>query len=385
LGSTAFFLCAQVLPAFAAPVAVSRLDRRPPRRVLPTLYATEAVLFGVLAWMTTRFSLVPVLTLALLDGIVAIVSRSLARTATVEVLTGSDLLHDGNAVTNGAFAICFMAGPAIGGVVVAAGGTAAALLANCALFAGIAVLLALTVLPSPAFQAGSSSGRLRAGLDHVRRSPALRTLLSLQTVGMVFFTISVPVEVVFAQRTLHVGAAGYGAMVSAWGFGTVVGSAAYARWRRASARVLIAASAAALGVGLTVMAVAPSIEVAVIGAALGGMSNGVEMVAAQTAVQLRTPPAWMALVMSLNQAVWQATPGLGILLGGTIATLADPRVAFGVAAVGSFAFTVVAWVALAPSRFAPPPTAEERRAARAGGLADSEADRSAAPAREKIA
>jgi len=57
-----------------------------------------------------------------------------------------------------------------------------------------------------------------------------------QGAGVVAFTISVPVEVVLAQHSLHAGAAGYGAMLSGWGAGAVVGSAAYARWRRVHAR-----------------------------------------------------------------------------------------------------------------------------------------------------
>ena len=65
----------------------------------------------------------------------------LARTATVDVLRPADLLHEGNAVSNAVFSVCFMAGPAIGGVVVAAGGTIAALLANCGLFAAMALVL----------------------------------------------------------------------------------------------------------------------------------------------------------------------------------------------------------------------------------------------------
>ena len=52
---------------------------------------------------------------------------------------------------------------------------------------------------------------------------------------MVLFTISFPVEVVFAQHSLHAGPRGYGALLSAWGAGAVVGSAVYARWRRSPA------------------------------------------------------------------------------------------------------------------------------------------------------
>src|SRR5204863_8516552 len=136
-----------------------------------------------------------------------------------------------------------------------------------------------------------------------RATTPLRRRISLQAIGVVFFTLSIPVEVVFAQRTLHSGAGGYGALMSAWGAGAVAGSAAYARWRRKSARVLIGASAAALACGFAVMAAAPTIGVAVVGAALGGASNGVEIVAMRTALQERTEVRWMAIVVALNESI----------------------------------------------------------------------------------
>jgi predicted MFS family arabinose efflux permease len=329
---------------------VARIDQRAPRRMLPVLYALEGILFGVLAWMTARFSLVPVLALALADGIVAIVARALARTATVHVLRPADLLHEGNAVTNAVFSVCFMTGPLIGGVVVVAGGTVAALLVNCGLFAVIAVILASTSgLPGAVLEAEPAAGRLRSALDHVRRDRVLKWLLVLQGAGLAAFTISIPVEVVFAQHSLHAGAGGYGALLSGWGAGAVVGSAAYARWRRRSARILLALSGATLAVGFALMAAAPSLAVAVVGAAIGGIGNGIESVAAKTVVQEYTPLRWMALVMSLSEAVNQAAPGIGILLGGVIAELANPRLAFVIAGAGSLAFAAAVWVVLRPS------------------------------------
>jgi MFS family permease len=112
--------------------------------------------------------------------------------------------------------------------------------------------------------------------------------------------------------------------------------------------VLNAGGAAALGVGFVVMATAPSLVVAVIGSALAGIGNGVESVAARTTIQERTPDRWMARVMGLNEAITQAAPGVGIVLGGLIAALTGPRVAFAVAGAGSLAITGVVWVVLRP-------------------------------------
>jgi MFS family permease len=360
LGSAAFFLCSQFVPALVSPLIVARVAGHGPRRLLPGFYLLEAILFGVLAWMSAHFSLVPVLAVALVDGAVALSARVLSRAATVEVLRPLDLLHEGNASTNFVFTIGFMAGPALGGVVVATGGTVAALLVNCALFAGVTLVLAATAdLPNAnpeETREGSAWQRLWRAVAHVRADPAARCLLILQGVGMVVFTISTPVEVVFAQHTLHAGAGGYGAMLSGWGAGAVVGGAAYARWRRRSGRGLITLSAAALAAGFAIIAAAPGIVVAVAGSAVAGSGNGVGFVAERTMLQEYTPQRWMSLVMSLNESLSQATPGLGFLLGGTLAYLADPRAAFAVAAAGSVVFTASAWILLGPARIGPPPT-----------------------------
>ena len=241
LGSTSFFLCSQVLPAFVAPiVGGSRLDRRLPGGCCRRCTRSREYCSRRWRGWPSRFSLAPVLALALADGVVAVVARTLARTATTAVLSGPDLLHEGNAVTNAAFSLCFMRGPAIGGAVVVAGGTVAALLANCGSVRGDRRGPGGHRPAGRPIRGGrDTGGRLRAGVRHVRRSRPLRTLLSLQAVGMVFFTISIPIEVVFAQHSLHAGAGGYGALMSSWGVGAVVGSAAYARWRRKSARILI--------------------------------------------------------------------------------------------------------------------------------------------------
>jgi MFS family permease len=346
LGSAAFFICSQFLPAVMSPALVARLDFHAMRRVLPVLYAVEAVLFAILAWFTHHFALVPVLVLTFLDGAIAAAARSLAAAARTQILKPLDLLHEGNAVSNFGFSGAFMLGPVLGGLVVAAGGTVAALLVNCGLFAGIALVLSLTVLPEARPPKGSGLRRLMDGVGHVRRDRLLSRLLTVQAVGLVFFTVSIPVEVVYAQHTLDAGPGGYGLLMGAWGLGAVVGSAAYARWRRRSTATLIAASGLSLGAGFAIMAVAPTLAVALAGAALAGMGNGVESIAAKTAVQEQAPDHWMALVMSLNDSISQLAPGLGILLGGVIAAAATSRVAFGVAAAGSLAFALAVPIAL---------------------------------------
>jgi MFS family permease len=350
IGAMAFFLCAQVGPAPLSPWLVARLDRRLPRLVLPALYLLEGVLFIALAWFAHRFDLAAVLALALADGVCALTARSLARAATVSVLNPLGLLGEGNALMNNSFTIVFMVGPAAAGVVVARGGTVPALIATAVLFAVMAASLASAgTLPVPEHDPTPSAGRLRAALQYARSQPAIRNLLGLQAVSLVFFTLSLPVEVVFAERTLHAHASGYGWLLAAWGGGAIVGSVVYGRWHRLPARVLIGLGTAGLCVGFLVMATADGLAVAVVGACISGVGNGVQAVAARTALQEHIDQHWMGMMMGLNESVAQGAPGVGILIGGLLAATAGPRVALAVAGVGAGVVAIASWVVLRPA------------------------------------
>ena len=96
------------------------------------------------------------------------------------------------------------------------------------------------------------------------------------------------------------------------------------------------------------MAAAPVIAVAVVGSVIAGVGNGIESVAARTALQEEVEPQRMALMMGFNESMFQLVPGVGILLGGAIASLAGPRVALAIGAAGSLVVTAVVWVVLRP-------------------------------------
>ncbi len=189
---------------------------------------------------------------------------------------------------------------------VAIGGTVTALLVTSGVFLMMGLTLATTAgLPGPARDRRSSSGRLRAALRYARGAPLVRALLSLQAASMLFLSIPIPVEVVLADHTLHGGAGGYGGLLSAWGAGAVIGSAIYARGRSLPAWSLIALGACCLGVGYVAMSVAPSLAVAIAGAAVAGVGNGTMFVASRTALQEAVETGWMAMMMSLNESIIQ--------------------------------------------------------------------------------
>ncbi len=359
LASTAFFLAAQFLPAFVSPVLVARLDRLAAGLVLAVLYAAQAAVFVALAGAESAYALVPILALVGAAGVVGLAARPIARATTTAMLVPAGLLREGNAVTNAAFAICIMLGPILGGVVVARAGAPTALLVVSAMLACAALTCGRARgLPSAAAESQQTRGRLRSAIAVARRDRLVRRLLLFQAAALVFFSMSVPIEVVFAQHSLKAGAGGYGALLSAWGSGAIVGSAAYARWRELPGWLLIGLGSVSIGVGFLLMAMAPTLLVAIVGAAVGGVGNGVEAVAERTVLQERVEQRWLALTLSLNESIFQALPGVGFVLGGGIAALAGPRVALAVGGLGAVAVGALAPAALRATRTDSPPFSE---------------------------
>src|SRR5437660_1437005 len=119
---------------------------------------------------------------------------------------------------------------------------------------------------------------------------------------------------------------------------------------------MIALGACALGAGFGVMAVAPTLGVAIAGAAIAGIGNGMVFVASRTTLQEAVRPDWMALMMSLTESIIQGLPGVGILIGGALAAIAGPRAALALGAVGSVATGLAVWLGL--RRSAPEPEPE---------------------------
>jgi predicted MFS family arabinose efflux permease len=356
LGSAAFFLCSQALPALVAPMVVGRLDRMSPRRLLPSLYGIEAVLFGVLAWLTHRFLLGPVLGIVVLDGVVALSARSLSSGARTEILKPAGLVREGGALTNVMFSVAYLVGPLLGGAIAALGGTVTALIVNSGIFAVIGLSLLSRTVPDSIVHDGPERGRLRAGLAYARANAAIANVLSVQAIAFALFSIATPIEVVLCIHVLHAGSAGYGGLLAAWGGGAVLGSLIFARWRHSALRVLLIPGAVCLAIGFGLMSISPDIVVALVGGAVAGLGNGVTATGFVVELTAITPQSWVALVTSLNQSLGVLAPGAGIALGGGFAALFGVRAAFGIAGAGCLVVAgLVAWL-LAPSRMPAPVT-----------------------------
>lgn len=344
LATTALFLGTRFLPAFFAPLLVTRAERPPVRVSLPVIYCGEAAAFGGLALLAGAgsFSLGAVTALAAIDGCLALAGRSLTRAVVAALLEPAGELRAGNALLNVAFTGGAAVGPAAAGLVVSGFGVQAALLLDAVSFFAIAwILLTAGRIPQADPEPGRTRERLRAGIAYIRDQQTLRRLLIAQGAAFVFFAAVLPVEVVYAKESLGADDAGYGAMLASWGAGMVLGSLIFARIRESPLPYQLFFSALAVGAAYLFLAAAPSLLLAAVASVLGGAGNGVQWVAAISAVQELTVESMQARVMSVLESVGAAMPGVGFALGGLLAALSDPRWTFFMAGCGVIGIVVV--------------------------------------------
>jgi MFS family permease len=343
LATASLFVGTRFLPALLAPLLVTRAERLPPDVALPVLYCGEVAAFGGLALLVAHFSLAGVIVLAAVDGTLALSTRALTRTMVATLLTPSGELRAGNALLNVAFTGGAAAGPAMAGLAVAGFGVQAALLLDAVSFLVIAAILVTAGgLPRAEPEPGQMRERVRAGVAYIRERTTLKRLLLAQGAAFVFFAAVIPIEVIYAKETLGTGDTGYGIMLASWGVGMVFGSFVFASVRGASLAVLLFFSTLAVGTGYLGLAAAPTLAFACLASVLGGTGNGVQWVAAISAVQELTVAGMQARVMSVLESIGAAMPGVGFAVGGGIAALASPRATFLVAGLGVLAIVALA-------------------------------------------
>jgi predicted MFS family arabinose efflux permease len=350
LATTALFLGTHFVPAALGPALVVRAERTPPRLALPALYVAEAVIYCLLALLASQFSLLAVIVVATLDASVALAGRSVTRGVVAALLSPTGELRSGNAILNIGFTGGAAAGPAIAGVLVAGIGVESALLLGAAGFALMAAIMATTPLPFAEPEEGHWRERFRAGLVYATNREPLRRLLLATGALFVFFTLIIPIWVIYATESVNAGDSGYGALLASWGVGMLFGSLIFASVRRSGFPMLLLISSLTIGVSYLGLSSAPTLITACALAALGGLGNGVMSVSLVSAIQEMTSSSMQARLMSVLESVIAVATGVGFLVGGLVTAGHSARTAFLVAGIG--VLVVLAWASFSLSRTA---------------------------------
>jgi MFS family permease len=236
------------------------------------------------------------------------------------------------ALLNGANAnVARAVGPAIGGLLIALAGPAAAFALNAASFLGVLVVLhrwprPVTERPLGAEPIGQA---IRAGIRYVRSAPSFGNVLVRSALFMVFASGLWALLPALARGPLGLGPNGYGGLLAAVGLGAVIGTAVLPRLRgRLGSGGLVSGAVLVYAAATAVVGLHPSRAAVVVALAAAGLS----WVAVQStlgATALLLVPTWAgARALAWFQLVFMGGQALGAVIWGAVADALGLRAAF---------------------------------------------------------
>lgn len=227
------------------------------------------------------------------------------------------------------FQTASIAGPAIGGVLIATVGLAGAYAVDALSFlATLAALLVMRPLPPLHEAARPGLAAIAEGLRFARRAPSVLASFVIDLNAMIF---GMPTSLfpVLALEVFRVGPEGFGLLAAAPAAGSFV-AALVSGWVSSVRRVGRAVIVAVVGWGLAITAFGLatfSFPLALFCLALAGAADMYSAVFRSTIVQLQTPDALRGRVMSIHGLVVTSGPRIGDLEAAAVASVVGPQAA----------------------------------------------------------
>jgi MFS family permease len=353
----------QFLPAVGlAPIAGDAADRFDRRRLLVLSSLLLCAAAATLWWLAATPN-APLLGIYAAVAVVG-VARSISGPAGQALLPNLVATeHFPNAVTwNGStWQVAAVLGPALGGLVYAANGSAQAVYActaGCELLAMVLFFAIATRSQSRGVQPGPYWSRLSAGVRYVWREKLILGAISLDLFA-VLFGGAVALLPIFASDILRVGPSGLGWLRSAPALGALLMALwlAYHPVERNTGKILLGC-VALFGACMVGFGLSTNFALSMMLLAIAGAADMVSIVMRHTLVQLNTPDEMRGRVSAVSLIFVGASNELGEFESGLAANALGvvPSVVFG--GVATLA-VVLLWSQLFPSlrrvdRLSPP-------------------------------
>ena len=246
LAISAMFICLWAPVVLLSGHVGLLVDRVETRRLLVLVSVAQA---GVAVALALVASLVPLLALAAVLGSGIAVAQA-AEFALVPVVAGDRELQRANGLVETARSLGLTAGPVCGSLLVAAGGTAAAMTLDAVSFVVVAAAgVSLAVRREPEPRMPGERRRARDGITFLLDDRLVALMVVVVFVSLLFMSASIPADLVYVEDVLGIQDIGIGVVLSAWTLGMLVGANVVAR------RVMLGGLAGAAFVGVTVQGV----------------------------------------------------------------------------------------------------------------------------------
>ncbi|HZE63936.1 MAG TPA: MFS transporter [Pyrinomonadaceae bacterium] len=247
-----------------------------------------------------------------------------------------------NAVSLGlmVFNVALIAGPAIGGFLLASHGPAAVYGINAISFVAVIAALAAMHTSGRITEANEQANRvsyaaLKEGLAFVWRTPVIVQTMTLDFAAT-FFASATALLPIFAAEILHVGARGVGLLAAAPAVGSVVAALLIARaggFRRQGSIVIWAV--AIFGLATVAFGISRAFWFSLLMLAITGAADTVSTVLRQTIRQLATPNHLRGRMTSINMVFFMGGPQLGEVEAGVVASIIGAPLSVVIGGVGS--------------------------------------------------
>ncbi len=346
---------AELLPLIVMALLGGALADRHDRRRLLLFDQIGLVLVSSVLALLAFLGSPPVWALFVLAGLLAGFGavQNVTRSAMVPNLVASEKLSQALALNFGLFQLTLIIGPAIGGLLIAAFGVAAAFAIDAV--SCLAIVAAVwQMAPQP--PRGTAPGEhlpvrqsIAEGLRFVRSSPALMGSFVIDLLAMTF---GMPRALfpVLAVGVFGAGAAGTGLLYAAVATGAAA-AAFTTGWLQDARRLgrIVVWAVVLWGVAIAVAGLAGSIWIAALFLCIAGAADSVSAVCRSTINQTVTPDRMRGRMSSVFSLVVTSGPRLGDVESGSVAGLTGPRfsvVSGGLACALGVAVVVFAFPAL---------------------------------------
>jgi MFS family permease len=350
-------LLAFTLPRLLGPLAGAIADRCDNKRLMVSCDMAQALLFAALAWVRWWPAVV---VLVLMASLFATAYLPAGR-GNIPLLVGRENLARANALLAMGSNTALAAGPALGGILLVAGGPWLALIVN----AGTFLLSAVLTLGIPDLRGGTGAsragaggaghpatllGQARLGLGDVWHNPVARTLAVTLLPGVGFASLDNAALIFLVRQGFHASAGAYAWVVTALSAGMVGAPLAVSVMRRRlTARGLLFGGEGLFGVGTLATGLAPGLAAGIGAQLAAGAGNGLENIGLDTLLQESAPDERLGMVFGTVYAALYAGQIVAYAAATPVILALGPRATFVAAAVGVLAaLAVLIWMLPAP-------------------------------------
>ncbi len=264
----------------------------------------------------------------------------------------------------------FTVGPALGGLLAAAGSAKLALLANAVTFVAVAAAgAALRTRRRPRADASETGAAEEGGLRILLSDRSLAIVMAVAFFSLLFMTSNWAATPFFATEDLGGGETGYGILLSCWTLGMAIGALGAAPRIAAAALVTVALGATAVqGAGLGAPALIVTLPLALATFFIGGFAHGLKNTLVRTLIHVRVPDRQRGRAFASYNALRNGAELVALLGGAVMVSLVGARWTVGAAGVLSMLVALVG-LGLHRRREAPAPVEQGWGGAAAGEAA----------------